>query len=267
MTEFHDPDLRHELGRLSGPYPDENAAFAAWQRRVGQARRRRAVAWTTAAALSLIVGTVAVAALQSPERSSLVPGKSADPSTDVSASSTVPETEARASSTTSSTTPLTEPATTAAATTAAETTPSSAAVETTLPEAQPPAAGTSPTGGTTNKGHSGSTTTVATPTTQPATQTFDSPGGSITVHLEGNELTVVATHASHGFHADQNRSGHEVHVTFRSGDERYEIAVRVTDGVMKSTVTHRTDNHDSTVPDDSSDTGHHGGGGDGGGNG
>ena len=47
MSEFHDPELRQELGRLSGPYPDDNEAFAAWQRRVGQARRRRAVAWTT----------------------------------------------------------------------------------------------------------------------------------------------------------------------------------------------------------------------------
>ena len=56
MSEFHDPDLRQQLGRLSGPYPDDNAAFAAWQRRVGQARRRRAMAWTTGAALSLIVG-------------------------------------------------------------------------------------------------------------------------------------------------------------------------------------------------------------------
>ena len=46
MSEFHDPDLRQQLGRLSGPYPDDNAAFAAWQRRVGQARRRRAMAWT-----------------------------------------------------------------------------------------------------------------------------------------------------------------------------------------------------------------------------
>ena len=43
MSDFHDPDLRQELGRLSGPYPDDNAAFAAWQRRVGQVRRRRAV--------------------------------------------------------------------------------------------------------------------------------------------------------------------------------------------------------------------------------
>ena len=94
MSEFHDPDLRHELGRLSGPYPDDNAAFAAWERRVGQARRRRAMAWTTGAALSLIVGTVAVAALQSPTQHSVVPQKSSETSAELSVSvaTTVPET-------------------------------------------------------------------------------------------------------------------------------------------------------------------------------
>ena len=35
MSEFHDPDLRQQLGDLSGPFPDDNVAFAAWQRRVG----------------------------------------------------------------------------------------------------------------------------------------------------------------------------------------------------------------------------------------
>src|SRR6185295_13284167 len=85
MSEFHDPDLRQELGRLSGPYPDDNVAFEAWQRRVGQVRRRRVMAWTTAAALSLVVGTVGVAALQSPGRHSLVPSKAGE-STEVSVS-------------------------------------------------------------------------------------------------------------------------------------------------------------------------------------
>jgi len=88
MSEFHDPDLRSRLGQLSGPYPDDNEAFAAWQRRVGQARRRRAVAWTTGAALSLLFGTVAVAALNNPAHNTLVPGKADDSSVDVSISST-----------------------------------------------------------------------------------------------------------------------------------------------------------------------------------
>src|SRR3954470_8212859 len=106
MSEFNDPDLRQQLARLSGSYPDDNAAFAAWQRRVGQARRRRAVAWTTGAALSLLVGTVGVAALTTPGRHTLVPGKSADSSTDVSSSSSTSEAED------SSTTESTEPETT-----------------------------------------------------------------------------------------------------------------------------------------------------------
>src|SRR3954470_1325113 len=92
MSEFNDPELRQELGRLSGPYPDDNAAFAAWQRRVGQARRRRAVAWTSGAALSLVFVTVAVAAVQSPGRRSVIPADS--PGTSISVSVTIATTEA-----------------------------------------------------------------------------------------------------------------------------------------------------------------------------
>ena len=99
MSDFHDPDLRQELGRLSGPYPDDNAAFAAWQRRIGQVRRRRVVAWATIAALSLVVGTVAVAAVQSPGRNTIVPGKSADTSAAVTVSIASTEAEAEESST------------------------------------------------------------------------------------------------------------------------------------------------------------------------
>src|SRR3954451_8605149 len=127
MSEFHDPDLRQQLARLSGPYPDDNAAFDAWQRRVGQARRRRAVAWTTGAALSLLVGTVGVAALNNPGRHTLVPGKSADSSADVSISST---TEAKDSSTTE----CTEPSPTES--TVVEPPPITEAMDTSVPETE-----------------------------------------------------------------------------------------------------------------------------------
>src|SRR4029078_979182 len=127
MSEFHDPDLRHELARLSGPYPDDNAAFAAWQRRVGQARRRRAVAWTTGAALSLLVGTVGVAALNNPGRHTLVPGKSAESSTEVSITST---TEAKDSSTTASTQPSPTEST------VVEMTPVTEGMDTSVPETE-----------------------------------------------------------------------------------------------------------------------------------
>ena len=153
MSEFHDPDLRDELGRLSGPYPDDNVAFAAWQRRVGQARRRRSVAWITGAAMALIVATVGVAALQKPTRHSLVPGKSAETSP---LFTSTPTTEKRESSTTESIAAVTSAPTTLAPVTTTSTAPE---VESSLPEPEATAAAESPAGGTTTKSHGTSPTT------------------------------------------------------------------------------------------------------------
>jgi len=260
MSEFHDPDLRQQLGRLSGPYPDDNVAFAAWQRRVGQARRRRAMALTTGAALSLIVGTVAVAALQRPTTHSIVPGKSSETSVEftISVASTEPEPEETDPSTTESTVPET----TAPNTVAPETTPSSEVVETSAPEAAGDEGSGSQGGGGTNKGHSGTPTQppVAPPTD---TQTFSSGGGSITVRSDGNKLTVVAINPAPGFRGRQNDdSGRKVEVTFRSGDQQFEVTVRLSDGgVMKPSVVDKTEQQRDTVPDETSG-GDHGGGGD-----
>ena len=256
MSEFHDPDLRQQLGRLSGPYPDDNVAFAAWQRRVGQARRRRAMAWTSGAALSLIVGTVAVAALQSPTTHSTVPGKSSETSAEftVSVASTEPD------ETDPATTESTTPETTAPTTLAPETTPSSEVVETSAPEAAGGDGSGVQGGGTSNKGHSTPTSPPAAPAA--GTQTFSSGGGSITVHNDGEKLTVVAITPAAGFHAKQNdRSGRKVEVTFKSGDQQFELTVRLSDGVMKSSVADKSDQHPDTVPDDTSDADHNGGGG------
>jgi hypothetical protein len=248
MSEFHDPELRQQLGRLSGPYPDDNAAFAAWQRRVGQARRRRAMAWTSGAALSLIVGTVAVAALQSPTRHSVVPGKSSETSAEftVSVASTEPD------ETDPATTESTVPETTAPTTLAPETTPSSEVVETSVPEVvEGDGSGVSG-GGTTNKSHSG-TPAPATPAPPLTTQTFSSPGGSIAVHNEGGKLSVVQTTPAAGFSArENNRSGDRVRVTFRSGDRQFEITVRLSDGQMSANVVDKSETHRDTVPDETS---------------
>ncbi len=258
MSEFHDPDLRHQLGRLSGPYPDDNVAFAAWQRRVGQARRRRAMAWTTGAAMSLIVGTVAVAAVQSPTRHTVVPQKSSETSAEftVSVASTEPET------TDPSTTESTMPETSAPTTLAPDTTPSSEVVETSMPEVEGEA-GSGSQGSGSNKGHNGSPT----PNPQSASQSFGSPGGSVTVRHDGDELTIVAINPAGGFRADENdHSGSKVEVTFRSGDQRFEITVRVSDGVMKPSVVDKSDNHEESAPDETSggDRDRDGGGGGGG---
>jgi hypothetical protein len=251
MSEFNDPELRQELARLSGPYPDDNAAFEAWHRRVGQARRRRAVAWTTAAALSLLVGTVGVAALNHPGRHTLVPGKSADSSADVSISST---TEAKDSSTTEST----EPSTTES--TVVETTPITEPMDTTVPETQVEA--TAAAGNGSNSGppktHAPATSTAPVATAAPTSDsTFASPGGSITVRRDGDRLTVAGTAPAGGFEVtDDKRSGNRVAVTFESNDHRWTISVRVVAGVVTPTVSDKPKEHQDTVPGSTDERGH-----------
>lgn len=252
MSEFHDPELRQQLGRLSGPYPDDNVAFAAWQRRVGQARRRRAVAWTAGAAMSLIFGTVAVAAVQSPGRHTLVPGKSSETSSQFTVS--VPTTQDDESSSTEST----APETTAPTTAAVDTTPSSEVeAESSVPETEgTQAAGDQP-GTPTKKGHSGSGTSVPPNGSQSATQTFSGVGGSITVRQDGDRLAVVAVNPSGGFHANEDKqSGSRVEVTFTSDDHQTQISVKLSDGVMKPNVAEKTDSHQDSAPPDTSGGGH-----------
>ena len=255
MSEFHDPDLRQELGRLSGPYPDDNAAFVAWQRRVGQVRRRRVVAWTTAAALSLVISTVGIAALQRPTRHTLVPSNAGETTSEVSVSIATTE---KAAPTTEST----EPETSEVSTLAPETTPSIEAVETSVPETSAPPSGEQPTGGS-SKGHG--------PTGQPpsgslpATHQFSSVGGIITVRQNGDQLTVVSMNPAAGFHGQQDeQSGSRVEVTFKSGNHESQITVMLEDGVLTPHVSEKPDGNDNngnenTVPDSSG--GDNGGGG------
>ena len=251
MSEFHDPDLRNQLGQLSGPYPDDNEAFAAWQRRVGQARRRRAVAWTTGAALSLLFGTVAVAALNSPGHNTLVPGKADDDSiVDVSISTT---TEAEDSSTVEST----EPSTTDS--TVVDTTPVTEAVDTTVPETEVEVTIVAGDGGGSNSGPSKQhgTPTSAAPGPAVASKIFSSTGGSITVSQNGDQLTITVVTPAAGFRAEvDQRSGRHVEVTFKSNDNESQISVRVINGTMQPEVSDKNRKHDNTVPDSSESANH-----------
>ncbi|HEY4608210.1 MAG TPA: hypothetical protein VIH06_03380 [Ilumatobacteraceae bacterium] len=244
MSEFNDPDLRQELARLSGPYPDDNAAFAAWQRRVGQARRRRAVAWTTGAALSVLLGTVGVAALHNPARHTLVPGKSADSSADVSTSST---TEAKDSSTTDSTQPETTEST------VMETTPITEPIDTSVPETQVAggdAGGAGSNNGQQPKPHAPATSAAPTAPASPAsTETFTSVGGSITVHRDGDTLTLVSAVAAGGFKAEPRNSDNRIQVTFESSDHRSVISVRIVAGVVTKNITEKPKDHQDSVPE------------------
>ena len=249
MSEFHDPELRQQLGRLSGPYPDDNVAYAAWQRRVGQARRRRAVAWTTGAAMSLVMATVAIAAVQSPGSRGVVPGKSSETSTEVS--STVATTEAEETSTTASTIATTT------AVVVPETPPSTEAVESSTPETEPAeaATGAQPSG---SKSLGGPPTTPAPATPQMTIKTVNSFGGSVTVQQDGDRLTIVGFNAAGGFEAHEtDHSGRRVAITFTSHKHRSEITIRVSDGVIKAEVD-ESDSHEESGPDTSD--GHHGDG-------
>jgi cytoskeletal protein RodZ len=256
MSEFHDPELRQQLGRLSGPYPDDNVAFAAWQRRVGQARRRRAMGWTAGAAMSLILGTVAFAAVQSPGRHTLVPGKSSETSSEFTLS--VPTTEDDESSSTESS----EPETTAPTTPVIETTPSSEVeAESSLPEPEATEAAADQPGTSTKNGHSGSGTSVPATGSQAATQTFFGAGGSITVRQDGDRLTVVAANPSNGFHANEDKqSGSRIQVTFKSDNHQTQISVKLSDGAMKPNVDERGDTHQDSGPVTTSGDGHGGDG-------
>jgi hypothetical protein len=239
MTEFHDPDLPHELARLSGPYPDDNAAFAAWQRRVGQVRRRRVVAWTTTAALAVVVGTVAVAALQSPRRDTVVPGKSADSSIEVRVR--ISSTQAEVSSTVPQ---EAESETSPSPTSAMESAPSAA--EASLPSTGAPQAA----GAASNGSSSGQSRTPSTHAPQKAhvlTQTFSSLGGSITVRNDGEKLTVIAESQVPGFRAKHaDRSGEKVQITFESRDHTSQITVKLVNGSMTPDI--KESDHDRRHP-------------------
>jgi hypothetical protein len=252
MSEFHDPELRQQLGRLSGPYPDDNVAYAAFQRRLGQARRRRAVAWTTGAALSLVIATVALAAVQSPGSRGVVPGKSSETSATVSSTVATTEAEAEESSTTESTVAETM----APAVVVSETPPSSEAVESSTPEAEPTqgATGTQPSGSKKSGGPPTTPAPAAVP--QPTTKTIDSLGGSITVRQDGDRLEIVGFNAAGGFDAHEtDHSGRRVGMIFTSSKHRSVIIVRVSDGVIKSVVSEQ-DSHEETFPWDTSGGGH-----------
>ncbi len=257
MSEFHDPELRQQLGRLSGPYPDDNAAFAAWQRRVGQVRRRRAMAWTTGAAMSLVLGVVGVAALQGRQAHSNVSQKSVESTSSVSTS--VDDSHAKPV-TTVSTAP---PATLAIAPTQMTTPISEGTVETAVvaPDATDPAATTPETSTHKARGGTSGTTAKTTTPTQPsppttdshnshgATQKIDSTGGSITVQQDKDQLTVIDVTPASGFQAHQSgHYGHGVFVTFTSGSHESDISVSVYHGKLIPKVTEHTHMHGDSVP-------------------
>jgi hypothetical protein len=268
MSEFHDPELRQQLGRLSGPYPDDNAAFAAWQRRVGQAHRRRAMAWTTGAAMSLVFGVVGAAALQGQVKHSTAPQKSLETSSIVS--TTIADTRAKPV-TTDSTTPPVMPAIVAPTQITTPTSEATSETAVVAPDATDTSGTTPP--ATTHKGQGGTSGSQGTPTaptqapppttdghdSQSVTQKVTSIGGTITIRQDRDQLTVIDISPAAGFQGHQSGSpGHGVAVTFTSATHRSDISVFVYHGKLVPKVTEKTVTHEGSVPT----TDHSGGSGD-----
>ena len=270
MSEFHDPDLRQQLARLSGAYPDENAAFVAWQRRVGQARRRRAMAWTTGAAMSLLVGVVAVAATQGQNAHSVVPEKATETtvkiSTTVATTVTPTITKMVVTESTDESTPSTS------TTLAPDTTPSSEDVVITMPQPEGGDAGGVAPVVTTHKAKPGSgggapatPTTASTPATDnndshSSNKTITSIGGTITVQQSRDDrLVIVDVTPADGFDDHQSsHSGRVVGVTFTSATHQSEISVWIDNGTIKSFVNEKNESHGESGPGDTSDDGYPG---------
>jgi hypothetical protein len=254
MSDFHDPELRQELGRLSGPYPDNNVAFAQWRRRVGQVRRRRAIAWTSGAAMSLVFATVGAAALQSQRHDTTRPSDSVESSVETTVKRTT-TTQTKESSTTTSTT--LSPTTTAAP---VDTTPTTTiAIDTTAPEPESTEAASGG-AGPSSSGKSGKTgTTAAPPAPAPQnTQSFSSDGGSITVRQDGDKLTIIAVNPTAGFKVDEgDSSGRKVSVSFKSDKHSSHISVKISEGAMKPSVSEKDESQGESDHSDPPETDNH----------
>lgn len=248
MSDLEDPDLRLQLGRMGGAYPDTNAAFNDWQRRVGQARRRRAAVWGSAAVLTVLAGTAAAAVNRAENRQTLVPA-------------TVPDnTHER----------TTVPTTAAPTTQAPTTTEAPAPIDTTVQEVvvvntDAPAAidqtqatdgsgdsGNSGSGGSGGSGTPGHGTKVTVPPPPPAqnhvTRTFNSVGGSITVKLDGGQLSVASIKDSPGFRHTVDNSGDALRITFRSDAHRSRISIRVDHAAVIGDVQESGGDHGNSGP-------------------
>ena len=234
MSEFHDPQFEHALGRLSGEFPDDNVALGAVYQRVQQVRRRRTIVASSTASLLLMVG-IGVAAARGVYHEPL------QPSASISASHTTVAT----TDSTTTTAPMVPVTTTkpAHSTTTIETT------TTTLPLVVVPTGPPVNAGGSHRPGHGGTPTTVppittthTTPTTATATTTaptttvapgevssYYTPGGWFTVRFANGMLTLVSVHTLPGFAIDsQTVESQRIEFRFRGqfGDYRTRVEVK-----------------------------------------
>jgi hypothetical protein len=243
MSEFHDPQFEHALGRLSGEFPDDNVALGAVYQRVQQVRRRRTIVASSTASVLLMVG-IGVAAARGVHHESLQP----------SASISIPRTTVATADSTTSSAPVVPVSTKPAHPT---TTIEAATTTQLIPVIVPPPRNT---GGSQGPGQGGTPTTVppvttthpapsttpttpptiTAPTTAPTTavpttvapgevSSYYTPGGWFTVRFANGMLTLVDVHTEPGFAIDsQTVEAQRIEFRFRGqfGDYRTRVEVK-----------------------------------------
>ena len=257
MSEFEDRELAERLGRASGAFPDENAAYATVWRGVRRAKRRRALAAGTMAVAAIVAAGFVGVALRGGEGTSRL--------------TTTPPT---ASSAEPSTTPATSTSTTTSSTTSTSSTTTSTSTTTTTapstlpPNDPPPTIDTTPVvvdtapaaeatvRPTATTGRKRSTTTAppfaapdptpppettptaTTPAAQITVQTFAGQGGTIDVRSDGTSLTILGTDPADQYSAEiADATGRRVEVRMSSRRHRTTIRVDLRSGQMVPTVT------------------------------
>lgn len=220
MTDFEDREFETLLGRAGGPFPDVNLAHLQVHGKVRQAKRRRAVVVSSAAcSLLLTVGILAVSRNDGEgqpgghgseldrDGSRLQPDETIGTTTDITTSPTLEE------STTVSM-PTGPVVNTAVSVPNSSDAPSSSnATHSTSPATVLT---------TTRQPDTSATTDTEPETTGPAgaapiTQTFSGVGGTITVRLQDDSLTLLSWQPAAGFAAGVlSSSGSHVEVRFES---------------------------------------------------
>lgn len=253
MSEFDDPTLKNQLGTLSGPFPDDNVAFAQFQSRASAAtRRRRAIVMGAGAcACLLVIGGFLVGSrpggpsLGPADRSDapetgLVTTISVAPSSSSSPTSTSPN-----QSTTSSMADQTEAVTTM---NPGQSPPNQQpsqppAPNTDLPDTDEPPDSSVPDSDDDSQAPS-------------VTQRFAGVGGSITVRQTGNSLTLIGIDLAQGFEDDTVDDGWDrIEVRLISDTHETRIRVDLVNGHMQVRVDEQDIEGGGSGGDDGVDSG------------
>ncbi|MEQ1872759.1 MAG: hypothetical protein ABL953_03445 [Ilumatobacteraceae bacterium] len=203
MSDFEDPELARVLGRAGGEFPNVNVAYERLQVRVRRARRRRATV-VGSATCGLLLATAFLVA----NRSSNSPD--VQPSDRETFNGSVPDDTVNGS-----------------------------VPDDTVADSAPDTTVGNTSDNTTNDSNGSGNPASSTPTTlaSPVTRVFAGEGGTITVRLQGNNLTLVSYAAASGFSVEvQHSSGDRVEVRFESTSHETRIRIDLENGAMDPSV-------------------------------